>query len=315
MTPQPGWTGPQAGLRTGVRPSPHPSIHRDAVIALTRAFSEGGAVAVLDGEPGTGKSSVARQFLDALPPDTPRVMTAAPPRLKPAELFQAVLFDLGRPYQGLTEHELRLAVTGELLTAAEAGRRMVLLVDEAHHLTAEALEELRLLGNVESPRGPVLFVLLVGLPGVRDAVAANPSLALRVTARMRLDRLTPDESLAFLREQVRGDLLFAGDALRLAAEMAGGVPRVLKLLMSRSVAAATAEASEFVDVEAVLVAAEELGLARPSAPEPEVKPVAVPLAAEKPEDLPHPNQVPRPNRPLMPRHLGGSTATRRPTAA
>ena len=76
------------------------------------------------------------------------------PRERPAELLQAILFDLAKPYQGLGEQELRLAVTGHLLDFAMAGSfPTVLLLDEAQHLSLAVLEELRLLGNLETRRG------------------------------------------------------------------------------------------------------------------------------------------------------------------
>ena len=92
---------------------------------------------------------------------------------KPADLLQAILFDLSLPYEGLGEQELRLAVTAQLLQSLQDGRPTVLVIDEAQHLNAAALEELRLLGNLESRQGKGLFVVLVAQPTLRDALAAG----------------------------------------------------------------------------------------------------------------------------------------------
>ena len=81
-------------------------------------------MAVADGEPGTGKTLLGLRFLESLPPDTQRVMAQVPPGVTPAGFLQAILFDLGKPYHGLSEQELRLAVYGELLAALGDGRRV-----------------------------------------------------------------------------------------------------------------------------------------------------------------------------------------------
>ena len=150
-------------------------VQEQTAAALVRVFRDHEAVAVLDGEPGTGKTLAGVRFLESLDFEIPRVMVNASRQMKPAELFQAILFDLGLPYQGLTEHELRLAVTGELLAVAESSRRFVLFIDEAHNLSADAIEELRTLCNVESQGEPVAFVVLAGWTPLRALVAGNRS--------------------------------------------------------------------------------------------------------------------------------------------
>lgn len=304
-----------------IRPT---SNQRRCGLVLDRAFRDGAAAALIDGEPGTGKTLAGVRFLDSCPPGTCRAMIAAPRHLTAAALLQAILFDLRRPYQGLTEQELRLAVTSELLTAAETAGRLVLFVDEAHNLSADAVEELRLLGNIGSPLGPALFVLLAGLPGVRAAIAANPPFAHRVTARCRLERLTEEESLTFLRDELYAcgepaERRFADDALPLVARLAGGIPRLLSRLAGLAFEIAEEEGAERIDIEAVLTAAAELDLAIPEADSavcagPGTTDTDRPTA-DPPDPLPHPNQVPRPNRPLTTRHQGGAKAKRSQPAA
>src|SRR5207253_1725900 len=89
--------------------------------ALAAAFDRREPAVLIDGPPGTGKSLVARRWLERLPPDVPRVLLPNAHADRPAELLQAILFDLDRLYQGLTEQELRLAVTAAVLDAAAVG--------------------------------------------------------------------------------------------------------------------------------------------------------------------------------------------------
>ena len=91
-------------------------------------------------------------------------------------MLQAILFDLGLPYQGLTEQVARLAVTDSCLDFYREGGKTLIVVDEAHHLAADVLEELRLLSNLEGKDGKAVQVLLVALPVIEETLD-KPALA------------------------------------------------------------------------------------------------------------------------------------------
>ena len=116
-------------------------------------------------------------LLETLDPAIVRVVLPAP-RSRPADLLQAVLFDLGVDYHGLPEQELRLAVTDRLLGALAAGGPTVVVIDEGQHLTADVLEELRLWGNLETRAAKAVFVVLVALPALRDRLLRIDAAAL-----------------------------------------------------------------------------------------------------------------------------------------
>jgi type II secretory pathway predicted ATPase ExeA len=204
---------------------------------------------------------------------------------KPGDLLQAILFDLSQPYEGLTEQELRLAVTGQLLqSSAGSGYPTVLLIDEAQQLTDAALEELRLLGNLETLHGAALFVLLVGQPGLREALdrPEHTAFAQRVAVRVGLHPLTVDESADYLRHQVEaagGDpgVVFDDSAVSLFAGGCGGVPRILNQAAALAASLAADAGANVIDVEAALEALARLGLEPPPTDE-----------AEEPDVLLHP---------------------------
>jgi type II secretory pathway predicted ATPase ExeA len=255
------------------------AAHDAAFVAVMRAFADGDAAAVVRGEPGTGKTLLGLRVLEAIPADTKRVILHAPPDTRAVDLLQAVLFDLGQPYQGLSEQELRLAVHGELLNGLAAGRRVVLLVDEAHHLTAEAGEELRLLGNLESRDTKAVFAVLLGLPGEERLTAAFRQ---RVAVRKALVSLDRDEAIRFVRHQLREcggrpEWLIDNEALHLLADHTGGVPRVLNRATALAFEVAASAGQKAADVEAVLDALEQLGLVTAEALAPAVLPLVPPV--------------------------------------
>ena len=258
--------------RLPFRPTPDTSLyhptdsHEAAFAAVTRAFGGGGGVAVVDGEPGTGKTLVGLKFLESLPADAQRVILHVPPGVTPADFFQAILFDLGLPYQGFSEQELRLAVHGEMLAALAAERPVVLLADEAHNLTPRVLEDIRLFGNLESRESKAVFVVLLGFPEVHDPLSRSAAgFAGRVAARSRLRPLDRDESIQFVRHQLRAcggrpERLIGDEALSLLAEHCRGIPRVLNRAAALAFDLAEANGSSEVDAEAVLEAAAQLEL-------------------------------------------------------
>lgn len=244
--------------------------HDAALTALVGAFARRDPAVLIDGPSGVGKSLVARKWLDDLLPDVPRVLVPNARAERPADLLQAILFDLGKPYQGLNEQELRLAVTGHLLDAAAGGFPTVLVIDEAQHLSSSALEELRLLGNLEARDGAVAFAVLVAQPVLRDLLT-RPScrpFADRVAVRCAIEPLTPDESAAYLRHRVRaagGDpaAVFGDDAVTLLAGACGGLPRVLNRAAALAFELAAQAEAELVDVEAAVEALGALGITPP----------------------------------------------------
>jgi general secretion pathway protein A len=259
--------------RRPFRPTLDPSnffpsaTHASARTDLIEAADRDDGLAFVDGDPGTGKTLVALRVLEDIPGDARRVVLPGGRFVTPADLFRAVLFDLGKPYENKSESDLRLAVTDDLLAVREKGRRTVVVIDEAHHLSAELLEELRLVDNLESPAGKAAFTLLVGLPTLRDRLVG--SLGQRVVARPRVEPLNEAESVAYLRFHLTRagaapDVL-TEEAAEILAASAGGVPRVLNQLGSAAVTAASGE--DGIDAEAVLAALDRLGRPVPP-PEP-----------------------------------------------
>src|SRR5262249_49950400 len=144
--------------------------HEQALAHLLQAIADDESLAVLTGAPGTGKTLLCHCLLERLGPDVTIAYLTNSHVEGRIGLLQAILYDLSQPYSGRTEQELRLALTEFLLDNYRAGRRTVLIVDEAQNLQPDLLEELRLLGNLEGRQGRAVQVLLVGQPSLLETL-------------------------------------------------------------------------------------------------------------------------------------------------
>src|SRR5262249_5885044 len=135
-----------------------------------QAIADDEGLAVLTGAVGTGKTLLCHCLLERLGPQASTAFVTNSHLADRAGLFQAILYDLSLPYQGLSEQELRLALTDYLLQNYSGGRRTVILIDEVHHLTPDLLEELRLLGNLEARGGKAVQAVLVGQPALLETL-------------------------------------------------------------------------------------------------------------------------------------------------
>jgi type II secretory pathway predicted ATPase ExeA len=222
-----------------------------AITTVRAAFDHGEGLALLDGEPGTGKTITALKCLETLRELATPIYIVAARFARPAELLQAILFDLNQPYSGLSEQELRLAVTQQLLALKP---RAVIVIDEAQLLAHDVLEEVRLLDNLESAGTKATFLLLVAQPSLREQLAKPylAAIAQRMNCRCRLSLLQKTEASSLLREQlVRTNTtkLFSDEAIELLATHGGGVARVLNQYASQCLQLAASSSVEEVDVE------------------------------------------------------------------
>ncbi len=245
--------------------------HEAALACIAAAFSRREPIVLLDGPTGVGKSLVARKWLEDLLPDVPRIVIPNAQAGRPADLLQAILFDLGQAYLGLSEQELRLAVMAHLLEVAKRGFPTVLVIDEAQNLSSAALEEVRLLSNLETREGTAVVTLLIAQPGLR-AILARPTARLcadRIASRISVEPLTPDESAAYIRHHISaagGDAgqWFIEEAVSLLAAACGGIPRLLNRVAAVACELGVQTNALPVDAEAVVEALTQLGIPLPA---------------------------------------------------
>ena len=238
--------------------------HQDALAHLMYGITGGGGFVQLTGEVGTGKTLMIRAMLLRLP-DTVDVALVLYPFLSVRDFMVALCDDLRikRP----AENSLKTLIdtlNTFLLENHAKGRRTVLIVDEAHRLNREVLEQIRLLTNLETTKEKLLQIILVGQPEL-NSLLVRPDmrqLAQRVTARYNLQALLPAETRAYVKHrcQVAGAEapLFSPLALHWVHWLTGGVPRLVNILCDRSLLAAYARGKTRVGVGIVRAAAREV---------------------------------------------------------
>jgi general secretion pathway protein A len=221
--------------------------HREALAHLLYGLGEGGSFVQLTGEVGTGKTTVCRALLEQLPADVDVAMIFNS-QLTSLELLAAVCDELRVPYQaGTTSLKVLIdALSHALLDAHARQRRTVLIIDEAQNLSSRALEEVRLLTNLETTREKLLQVILIGQPELADHLARRNlrQLAQRVTARYHLRPFSESETQKYIqhRMEVAGQRqpIFTKLAMRTAHRLSGGVPRLLNTICDRALLGAYA---------------------------------------------------------------------------
>jgi type II secretory pathway predicted ATPase ExeA len=255
------------------RPTPDPAAyypattHETALQKIQQALADEDGLALITGEPGTGKTLLAALLVDKLAEKAACVYLTNGHLTGPADLFQAVLYDLGEPYEGKSEQELRLSVTDGVLGRFAEGRRTILLLDEAHHLAPRVLEELRQLGNLETRDGKAVQAILFAPPEI-DETLRRPDLRAfrqRLTTRVTLERLPAEEAADYLVHHLRiagarPEAIVSDEAVELIVKASGGLPRLINQATHLALDLTCHAGEGRMDAEGALEALSRLGL-------------------------------------------------------
>ncbi|WP_407332133.1 AAA family ATPase [Enterovibrio sp. 27052020O] len=214
--------------------------HKEALSHVLSGIEDGGGLALLTGEVGTGKTTTMKAMLERLPEKT-QVATILNPSVSVLELLQTLCDELGVEYREEDSFKrLYDAIADKLFNNESKGIQTILLVDEAQHLMPDVLEQLRLLTNIETSYRKLLKVILIGQPELQQMLR-QPNLrqlAQRITTRYHLMPLTPDEVHQYITHRIScaGGLepLFEASAVKLIAKETGGVPRLVNVVCDQS---------------------------------------------------------------------------------
>lgn len=215
--------------------------HKEALAHLLYGVQGGGFV-MLSGEVGTGKTTIIRSLLEQLPDNT-EIAIVLNPMAEAIEILSTVCDELGIEYnkEQTTLKSLTDALQERLLENHRAGRNTVLLIDEAQLLSAEVLEQIRLLTNLETTTEKLLQIVLVGQPEL-NTLLAQPrlrQLSQRITARFHLKPLTVEETWAYVNHRLHVAGMpedrnpFTPRIVKRIHDFTGGIPRKINILCER----------------------------------------------------------------------------------
>ena len=213
--------------------------HLEALSALLYGIDSRRGFIAITGEIGAGKTTLCRTLLKEI---QGRAHTAFifNPKLSEFELLQTIVEDLGIVPKGKRRKDHFDALNRFLLQELEKGVNTVIIIDEAQNLTPRALEQVRLLSNLETTREKLLQIILVGQPQLRDLLA-RPDLAQlyqRVTVRYHLSALDREDTEKYLGHRLRvagtEEVLFTPEAVDRIFEKSNGIPRIINVLADRA---------------------------------------------------------------------------------
>jgi len=243
--------------------------HREALAHLLYGVDGGGGFVLLTGEIGAGKTTVCRCFMEQIP-NRCNVAYIFNPKLTATELLSSICDEFQIPYplvdaRASTVKDFLDPLNEFLLRTHSVGQKSVLIIDEAQNLSAEVLEQLRLLTNLETNERKLLQIILIGQPELRSMLARPDleQLAQRVIARFHLEALSEGETVQYIRHRLSvgglvGALPFDSKVMQRIHKLAHGVPRRINLLCDRALLGAYATGRRTVDKQIVDKAATEV---------------------------------------------------------
>ena len=211
--------------------------HEEALANLTYGVRSRRGFIVLTGEVGTGKTTMLECLRDVLDAQRTEFAFIFNSRLTPDQFFEMMAYDFDLKCDRKSKTDVLFSLNNLLLEQAHRNRTCVLIVDEAHNLEWEVLEEIRLLGNLENRQGKLLQIILSGQPELdRKLDAPNlRQLKQRVVLRCTLNPLTPEEATAYVQTRMAragmpNQRVFSPELLEEIHHRARGIPRVINLL-------------------------------------------------------------------------------------
>jgi len=259
-------------IRSPFEMTPDPSFlymgeaHREGLATLVYAVNSGKGFVMLTGEVGTGKTTLLHALLAQLDSSTNSAFIFNP-RLDPLGFFRMLFEELGVGPACDSKAEYLLALNQYLIEKLAANERVLLIVDEAQNLSAEMLEEIRLLSNLETPTSKLIQIMLVGQPELQDLIDQPElrQLRQRIALRHHLRPFDEDEVAEYVMERLSksgytGRGLFKKKAIRELFRVTEGTPRMINNVCDGALLLGYARQETILGVDAIREVAHDLGL-------------------------------------------------------
>ena len=214
--------------------------HKEALASAVYGVQERKGFVLILGEVGTGKTTLIRHLLGRFGPNI-RSVFVFNPAVSFIELLQLMLRDLELPCPSMRRVEMIDTLNDYLLKEAAAGRYVVVIIDEAQHLSPTVLEEVRMLSNLETARGKLIQILLVGQPELGEKLGRPElrQLRQRISLVAELKPLSYEDTVRYIahRLEVAGREdggLFSRRALKVVYRASGGIPRLVNVICDKA---------------------------------------------------------------------------------
>ncbi len=237
--------------------------------ALLYAITSGEGIVKVTGEVGAGKTMLCRVLMERLP-ETVETIYLAVPSLSRDEMLATIAGDLGLDPQGLSTTKLIRGLQEKLIAVHAEGKQVVALVDEAHAMPLETLEEIRLLSNLETSHFKLMQIVLFGQPELDEHLLLPNMRQLkeRITHSFNLLPLPPRDIKDYVNFRLRaagykGPDLFGKDALKLIAEASEGLTRRINIYCDKTLLAAFADDTHSVTADHVRAAIADTQIVMP----------------------------------------------------
>jgi general secretion pathway protein A len=229
--------------------------HREALTSLYTGIEADRGFMVLIAPPGLGKTTLIFQLIEKLQPDA-RTVFLFQTQCTSRELIQFLLSDLGVDVNGMETVAMHNKLNQILLQERQAGRRFVLIVDEAQNLDASVLETIRLLSNFETSQSKLLQILLVGQPQLARKLASSSleQLQQRISMFAKVEPFSTEETARYIAHRLKvagyaGGELFTSGAMEIINDRSKGVPRNINRLCFSALSLGCAMDRKRIDAE------------------------------------------------------------------
>jgi general secretion pathway protein A len=239
--------------------------HCNAKAGLIYAILGGKGFTVLTGDAGTGKTTLLRSVINSIPAEKICFSLVLNPDLTPNDFSDMAVSDFGLP-RGMAKTDRLRKLQHFLLEVDRVGKIAVLFVDEAHRLSIETLEEIRLLTNFETETKKLLQIVLVGQDELDELLDRRElrQLKQRVEVRLHVGPLSAQEVGLYITHRWRcagtSAPPFSSEAIRRIGQMSGGIPRVVNTICDNALLLGFAEGSPVITEEHTLEAGRDLHL-------------------------------------------------------
>ena len=243
---------------------PHPS-YRKAIIYMRHAIQRGEGFIMITGRPGTGKTTVIQHLLRILKPGQVVVAKLVTSQLAADDLLRLVSYSFNLNPEGSDKAKLLFQLERFLRQQYQQGRRALLIVDEAQDMAENALEELRLLTNIQAGTQQLLQIFLVGQEKLRHVVIAPAleQLQQRMIAATHLEPLDATETRDYIKYRLHrvdwsGDPLISNEAYTMIHQFSRGIPRQINQICNRLLLHGSIEKKHRLGLADVRIVVEEL---------------------------------------------------------